>query len=265
MGKDREDDLRDSREPMPNLKERAIFKTGQAAKICVSIAAAEEDAIISEASSSLQASADMIEWRADAYRRAGELPALSRVLNELRRKAPDMPLLFTYRTADEGGEGSATPEVYKEVNKAAIDSGCIDLIDIQLFSEPDVAEELIDYAHSKGVAVVASYHDFEGTPSADEIYKLFEKPQGSEADIIKIAVMSEDEEAVERLLEASTKVRENFPDCPIIAIAMGEAGMISRIEAERFGSCIIYAAGSKKTAPGQLDADELRRIRSERI
>lgn len=250
---------------MPNLKERAIIKTGQAAKICVSIAAAEEDAIISEASSSLQASADMIEWRADAYRRAGDLPALSRVLNELRRKAPDIPLLFTYRTKDEGGEGSAAPEVYKEVNKAAIDSGFIDLVDIQLLSEPDVAEELIDYAHSKGIAVVASYHDFEGTPSSEDICKLFAKLQGSGADVIKIAVMAEGEEDVERLLEASTLTRASFSDCPIIAIAMGEAGMISRIEAERFGSCIIYAAGTKKTAPGQLDANELRRIRLERI
>lgn len=232
--------------------------------ICVSIAAAEISGIAEEASRAKASPADMIEWRVDAFKDAEEPIALLAALKELREAAGDMPLMFTYRTEAEGGMGSDDPDIYEAVIRAAADSGAADIVDVQVISGAAASGNLIDYVHSKGASVIGSYHDFEGTPSVRSICECFDALKSSGADIIKIALMAESPDDTNRLLDAAGKTRLKYPDIRLVAIAMGDAGMASRIDAEKFGSCIIYAAGSKKTAPGQMDVYELVKAREDR-
>ena len=44
---------------------------------------------------------------------------------------------------------------------------------------------------------------------------------------------------------------------PIIAVAMGEEGQVSRICAGDFGSVLSYGCGSKQTAAGQFNVEQL--------
>src|SRR5260370_28737753 len=83
---------------------------------------------------------------------------------------------------------------------------------------------------------------------------------GTEARVLKIAVQADDETdclPVFRLLErAQREGRE------MIAIAMGPAGIMTRILGPSRGSFLTYGAldDESATAPGQLTARELREI-----
>lgn len=50
----------------------------------------------------------------------------------IREIITDKPLLFTFRSAKEGGEQALTTEQYIALNRAAVDSGLVDMIDLEL-------------------------------------------------------------------------------------------------------------------------------------
>lgn len=78
----------------------------------------------------------------------------------LRETMPEKPLLFTFRSAKEGGEQAISTEAYIALNRAAIDSGLVDMIDLELFTGDDQVKETVAYAHAHDVKVVMSNHDF---------------------------------------------------------------------------------------------------------
>ena len=107
----------------------------------------------------------------------------------LRETMPEKPLLFTFRSAKEGGEQAISTEAYIALNRAAIDSGLVDMIDLELFTGDDQVKETVAYAHAHDVKVVTSNHDFHKTPEAEEIIARLRKMQSFDADIPKIALM----------------------------------------------------------------------------
>ena len=46
--------------------------------------------------------------------------------------------------------------------------------------------------------------------------------------------------------------------CPMITISMGQLGLLSRLTGQIFGSCITFASMGEASAPGQIDAEELK-------
>ena len=202
-------------------------------KICVPIAAQSKSAVLSEARELQNMPADLAEWRADWQEGVFQEGNVREMLHELRAILGEMPLLFTFRTAQEGGERDIDTETYVRLNIEAIQSGHVDLVDVQAFLGEAPAKELIHEAHRHGVKVIASYHDFEQTPAQGEIVSRLIKMQEMGADIAKIAV--------------------------IVTMSMSKCGVISRISGEAFGSAITFAAGNKASAPGQIDAVSLSR------
>ena len=71
-----------------------------------------------------------------------------------------------------------------------------DLVDVEAFAGGGAAEEIIGEAHSAGVKVIASNHDFHRTPPRGEIVSRLVKMQDMGADIAKIAVMPQPEKAL---------------------------------------------------------------------
>ncbi len=113
------------------------------------------------------------------------------------------PLLFTFRSAKEGGEQAISTEAYIALNRAAIDSGLVDMIDLELFTGDDQVKETVAYAHAHDVKVVMSNHDFHKTPEAEEIIARLRKMQSFDADIPKIALMPQSTSDVLTLLAAT--------------------------------------------------------------
>ena len=229
-------------------------------KICVPIVGTTRDEILAAAKSFESVKKDVVEWRADWFEGVFDFAQVEAVLKELRRVLGNTPVLFTFRTANEGGEQAIEPAAYAELNKRAAATGLIDLVDVEAFTGDEVVRDIIESAHESGVVVVASNHDFEKTPEKDEIVRRLRKMQELDADIPKIAVMPQSRKDVLTLLSATEEMASEYADRPIITMSMSATGLISRLCGECFGSALTFGAVGKASAPGQMNASDLSEI-----
>ena len=190
-------------------------------KICVPIVGTTRDEILAAAKSFESVKKDVVEWRADWFNGVFDFAQVEAVLKELRRVLGNTPILFTFRTANEGGEKAIEPAAYAELNKRAAATGLIDLVDVEAFTGDEVVRDIIESAHESGVVVVASNHDFEKTPEKDEIVRRLRKMQELGADIPKIAVMPQSRKDVLTLLSATEEMASEYADRPIITMTAG--------------------------------------------
>lgn len=229
-------------------------------KICVPIVGRTKEEIINEARFLEDVPKDLVEWRADWYEEVCRFENVGEILSELRAVLKDIPLLFTFRTAKEGGEQSISKEAYLELNRFAIESGNVDLVDVELFSSKEIMKRIITCAHEKNVKVIASNHDFEKTPDKEEIIARLCKMQEAGADILKMAVMPQTTKDVLILLEATEEMATNYAKQPVVTMSMSGLGLISRLSGEVIGSAITFGIAKKASAPGQIPTKELRSI-----
>lgn len=244
---------------MNTVKIRDIEIGAGAPKIIVPIVGITKEDIIEEAKTFDSIPVDVVEWRVDWFEGVFDFAKVEDVLKDLRTVLGNIPLLMTFRTSKEGGEKTIEPDAYAELNIKAAQTGYVDLIDVEIFTGDDIVKKIIDGAHAAGVKVIASNHDFFKTPAkADIIYRL-RKMQDMNADIPKIAVMPQSSKDVLTLLRVTESWKENGKT-PVITMSMAGEGLISRLCGEVFGSAVTFGAAGKSSAPGQIDAEELRRI-----
>ena len=229
-------------------------------KICVPIVGVTKEEIINEAKNIKTIPADLVEWRADWFDGVWNFSEVEDVLKCLREELGNMPLLFTFRTAKEGGEKAIDDVAYAELNKKVAEMEIADLIDVEIFSTEEVVKEIIACAHKCNVKIIASNHDFQKTPSEDEIIVRLKKMQDLDADILKIAVMPNTSRDVVTLLSATEKMVSDYADRPVVTMSMSGKGVISRIAGEVFGSAITFGAAKKASAPGQIAVEELKNV-----
>ena len=103
-------------------------------KICVPIVGAAKREILEQAAALRTVPADMAEWRVDCFENVNDFEAVFDVLKDLRAALIDMPLLMTFRTLREGGEKAIEAEAYAKLNISAVQTGMIDLVDVELFA-----------------------------------------------------------------------------------------------------------------------------------
>lgn len=229
-------------------------------KICVPIVGVTKEDIIQEAKSFETIPVDVVEWRADWFEHVFDMEKVKDVLGELRVALKDVPLLFTFRTSKEGGEKAIEPEAYAALNKAAAETGCVDLVDVEAFTGDEVVREIIEAVHKAGAKVVGSNHDFHKTPAQEEIVGRLRKMQELGADLPKIAVMPQNKRDVLTLLLATEEMTRKYADRPIITMSMAGTGVISRLCGEVFGSALTFGAAKKASAPGQMGVNELETV-----
>lgn len=229
-------------------------------KICVPIVGQTKEEIIAEAQTFHSIPADVAEWRADWFEGVFDCFQVLDVLQRLREALGEIPLLFTFRTAKEGGEKSIEPEAYALLNFQAIQSGYVDLVDVEALMGDEIVRTTIDVAHAAGVKVVASNHDFSGTPDQADLVDRLRKMQDLGADLPKIAVMPQSKKDVLTLLAATEEMATLYADRPIITMSMSGTGVISRLCGEVFGSALTFGAARRASALGQMDVHDLSTI-----
>jgi len=229
-------------------------------KICVPIVGRTQAEIEDGARSISAVGADVVEWRVDWYDQCGQFSEVESTLQRLREILGETPILFTFRTAGEGGEKAIDAERYVELNQNAVKSGYIDLVDAELFIGDTYVEAIIGAARECGVKVIVSNHDFNKTPSKEEIIKRLVKMQSMGADLPKIAVMPQSRKDVLTLLAATEEMSGEHADRPIITMSMAQTGVISRLCGEIFGSALTFGAAGKASAPGQIGVEALRTV-----
>lgn len=204
---------------------------------------------------------DMAEWRLDSFEPADDPEAVKRASLLIRETIGERPLLITFRTQGEGGNGKMGKEEYVQLLSSLAEEGIADLLDVELFTLPEKElKQLLEKIHACGLRAVVSSHDFQKTPGTEEIVGRLVKMQELGADITKIAVMPKTREDTVRLLEASVLMKENHADRPYITMAMGRDGAVSRMIGSFTGSAVTFACGEKASAPGQIPAGKMREI-----
>lgn len=216
-------------------------------KICVSIAAATTALALTAARAAAPV-ADVLEIRLDSLADPAVAPFMSTL---------GTPLLFTNRPTWEGGN-FVGPEADRVALLVAAAQAGAAYVDIELRCERRFFNLLL--AAADATAIIVSWHDFSGTPSARELAAILHSQQEAGATIGKIVTTAHTFQDVLRVLDLQTEAATlGFP---LISFCMGRAGMISRIATLELGGFMTYAAPDSglATAPGQLPASVMRTI-----
>lgn len=107
----------------------------------------------------------------------------------VRQELPNGAILFTFRTKEEGGETEVPESYYFDLIDYAIKSGKIDAVDVEYFRDRASIEKVLAVAKEHGVTVIMSNHDFDKTPSFDEITGRLMGMKKLGADVAKLACM----------------------------------------------------------------------------
>ena len=229
-------------------------------KVIVPITGTTADEVLAGAEALTPHEIDIVEWRVDFLGTAPDVGAAVALAGPLAARLGGRGLLATFRTADEGGEKAISAQDYVALNSALIDSGHVDAVDVEFFRGPQVVREVIDAAHARAVAVVASNHDLDATPSAEEIVSRLRRMQEAGADVPKLACTPHDTGDLLTRLSATWLMSAHHADRPIITMSMGREGMLSRMTGAFFGSAATFGMVGRPSAPGQIPVGELNRI-----
>lgn len=161
-----------------------------------------------------------------------------------------IPTLATIRIAAEGGAWDRSEAERTRLFLALLDA--VDAVDLEL-ATPGTFAEVAAAARAAGRLVIASHHDFAGTPPAAALADVVARAHAAGADVVKIA------SAVQGREDVCALARVLVEPAPIgrIVIGMGEAGVATRVLFPALGSLVTYAHAGRATAPGQLALDEL--------
>ncbi|SDM92733.1 type I 3-dehydroquinate dehydratase [Actinomyces ruminicola] len=274
---------------------RAAVLGGPRPVVAVATTGADAAACAAQARAARLAGADLVELRADLLTvppadAPGEGRASQALADSWLRAAraveevlhgSGIPVLLTVRTAAEGGGFDADADAYRAALACVIErlgerhrvdaaggrvtggsadadaaESAITAIDVELARGE--LPRLVQMAHRAGLDVVASSHDFAATPDDAELLRRLRAMQDAGADVAKIAVTPSDPSDVERLLGVAARARGEL-DIPVVVIAMGGAGAVTRLAGGVFGSALTFAtAGSAASAPGQLPVARVR-------
>lgn len=196
--------------------------------------------------------ADIIELRLDCLTGA----ELERALDSLESltSSTTRPFIITLRPVEQGGlrEIDSLNRIVFWLDRLSLGGERPEFCDIEF----DVARLLMEKKGLDWNRIICSHHDFTGKPlNLDELYRAM---KATPAHILKIVVRAGD--ATDCLPVFNLMERARSDGRELTAIAMGEAGLVTRILGPSRGSFMAYAAldESHATAPGQPTAVELR-------
>jgi 3-dehydroquinate dehydratase / shikimate dehydrogenase len=189
--------------------------------------------------------ADLIELRLDCLEKQEFATAPQRI-NQLAERLP-VPLIITFRPSEEGGRQDVSVasrrQFWEHPGKPA--TAWFDI-------EKDLCDSSLPVDWSR---VICSHHDFSGVPR--NLDDICDEMARTPAAVLKIAVGANDIIDCIPLFKVLERARGQGRE--MIAIAMGDAGLVTRILGPSRGSYLTYAALSDEsgTAPGQLTIGQL--------
>ncbi len=168
----------------------------------------------------------------------------------------NIPVILTLRRVSDGGKCNLQEKARRSLLMETLKGGGFSYVDI----EDDVKKsDVEECAHSLGVKVIRSFHDFEGIP-ADIFSKVHSL--SSRGDVAKIAVTPHSIADIMTLF----RVNEELKDTPKIIIGMGQWGVCTRILYKKMGSILTFGSNGVAVAPGMVSARDLKLLyRADRI
>jgi 3-dehydroquinate dehydratase/shikimate dehydrogenase len=155
-----------------------------------------------------------------------------------------LPVIVTCRPTWEGGRFSGSEEERRRILADALAQGA-EYVDIEWRAKFD---DLL--ARTEGHRIVLSSHDFDGLP--DDLTAQVRAMRATGAGVVKIAANA-------RQLSDCIPLKDLGQQTPhqhdLVIVAMGDAGLVTRVLPGRFGSKWTYAGSESQI--GQVTADTL--------
>ncbi|MCF8207993.1 MAG: type I 3-dehydroquinate dehydratase [Rhodoferax sp.] len=228
--------------------------------ICTPLVGRSREEVLAELQRVVPKAPDLLEWRVDFFDDIGNTDAVITLAAEIRKAANSIPVLFTRRSAREGGEKIALDEAgVLALYAAVMDSRSIELIDYEMVNEAAHIAQVRAQSRAKGIQLVLSFHNFSATPSHAELCAKFALAQSLGADIAKVAVMPQRLEDVLTVLSATLESSQKL-DIPLISMSMGAYGSLTRLFGWTCGSAMSFAIGVDASAPGQVPIEDVNAV-----
>ena len=217
-------------------------------RVCVAVIG-EDPADIIERAESLVRDNPFMEFRLDYLSNpSAGLPKLKHFLD----LHPEATVIATCRRAVNGGKFKGSSVAQLDILTKAAATG-FQLVDIELQSAEILkSAELAELKDRVGV--ILSYHDFKATKKLEDVFIGMKKYPADFYKVVSTATSLYDNVQMMKFLQAHSAQYE------MVALCMGEQGIISRVLGVRAGSIFTFGAATRgeETAPGQVTAAELR-------
>jgi 3-dehydroquinate dehydratase-1 len=231
---------------------------GRLPAVCAPLVARTRAALAAETAAVAAKKPDLLEWRVDFFEAIADTGEVLAAAAVVRAAAGGIPVLFTRRCAREGGQPIPLEEAgVLALYEAVAGSGCVDLVDFEMGNDAVHVAQVRALTRRHGLPLVLSFHDFRQTPAEAGLRARFEQAQRLEADVAKVAVMPQSVEDVHRLLGATLQASRALR-IPVISMAMGGLGAVTRLCGGVFGSALTFAVGADASAPGQIRIEDVR-------
>ena len=219
-------------------------------RVCVAVTGTDPGELVDKAESLVRDN-PFLEFRLDYLPKPGLALPKIRSFFEIY---PHAVVIATCRRASSGGKFKGTVPAQLEVLAKAAAAGC-QLVDVELQTAAKLKPQQLQKLRSQA-AVVLSVHDFHATKKLDETLAKMEVYPADFYKIVSTATTLYDNVAMMKFLEKQSDRHS------LVALCMGEQGIISRVLGVRAGSAFTFAAVSpdERTAPGQVTAQDLRSV-----
>jgi 3-dehydroquinate dehydratase/shikimate dehydrogenase len=230
--------------------------------LCVPIFVRDAEQTRRDVALAAEAGAEMVELRIDHLGNKDELTDTIAEQIAGILAASTLPAIVTCRPTWEGGYSELPDGARLRFLRTASDQGAA-YVDIELKSykphdrgsDLDEVDLMFQEDRPQRSGRIVSAHDFTTRPA--RLMSIVNELNGTEADVAKIVWMArsirDNIEAFEILLNRGK---------PTIALCMGEAGLISRVLARKFGAFLTFASLDQDsgTAPGQVSIHDMKRV-----
>ncbi|MEP6818902.1 MAG: shikimate dehydrogenase [bacterium] len=198
---------------------------------------------------------DLIEVRLDCldpYELENDSASITKLLQQTACES-----ILTFRPSQEGGHSALDDATRQSFWSDAIFSASFFDVELDLaekFNANETSPSLpIDWSRT-----ICSHHDFVGVPA--KLDQIYDRMGSTPARVLKIAVQANDAIDCLPVFQLLERAREDGRE--MIAIAMGTAGVPTRILGPSRGAFLTYASlkNERETAPGQISARELSEV-----
>jgi 3-dehydroquinate dehydratase/shikimate dehydrogenase len=208
--------------------------------LCVAIFVNDGAKAHREIAQAAEAGAEMVELRIDRFT---DIQALDQILHKAV-----VPCILTCRPTWEGGQNDLSDTERLHLLREA-SAMATPYVDLEL--------ETIKRSHDEipHRSIIASSHDFTGRPA--RLNNILVELNQSIGHIVKIVWQAR---TIRDNLEAFEILKIGHK--PTIALCMGEAGLISRVLAKKFGGFLTFASleTGGGTAPGQISVSDMKNL-----
>jgi len=231
--------------------------SGRFPAICAPLVGRTRERLLAEAAVVAAKRPDIVEWRVDFFEGIGDTREVVDLAARIKQAGGGIPLLFTRRSAREGGERIAlSEEQVISLYRAVCQGGDVDVVDFEMCNDPAHVREVRELSQARDVKLILSFHDFDSTPPLETLKQRFAQAASLEADIAKVAVMPKSMDDVLSLLAATLQSSREL-EIPLISMSMGRFGAVTRMCGWAFGSALTFAVGETSSALGQMAIEEV--------